>query len=185
MWEDRKGRKTLKMVWLLELPHGFDPSWPSLQAHPKQKGQIARDIWGSDSQRPSLKTELLSILPTSLGTELSPLYRSSELSLQLGEGLSSTQSRRVRSYLQRVVLSRAQTARNGPFYFRLAENKDVAGRSHLAVTLPDSLCGNQHATCIPLLGCGHAESCPLTGYNSFFQRVSKQNSQASHPRDSD
>lgn len=75
VWEDRKGRKTLKMVWLLELLHGFDPSWPSLQAHPKQKGQIVRDIWGSDSQRPSLKTELLSILPASLGTELSPLIQ--------------------------------------------------------------------------------------------------------------
>lgn len=69
-------------------------------------------------------------------------------------------------YLQSV---RGQIARNGPFYFMLTKNKDMAGRSHLAVTLSDSLGGSQHATCIPLLGCGSAESCPVTGQKSFFQ----------------
>lgn len=67
-------RKILNMVWALKLPHGFDHSWLSLQAHPKQKGQTAKDGKRSDSQRlRDLKVELLSILPASLGTELSSL----------------------------------------------------------------------------------------------------------------
>lgn len=52
-----------------------------------------------------------------------------------------------------------QIARNGPFYFRLAGNGDMAERSQVAleglvsaVILSDSPCGRQHATNVPTPG---------------------------------
>lgn len=74
------------------------------------------------------------------------------------DGLPPTQPKRVQSYLQRV---RGQIARNGPFYFTLRIRIWLGGPIWQSLFLTPCVAVSLSVICIPLLGCGDAESCPL------------------------